>query len=589
MTVYRDDLPTGSTLRVTLRLLGEHPWRTVVVVGLSLLSGLAEGVSIVSLLPMLGVAGGAEVETLPEIAETVETALRAFGLELTVPVLLGVIAIGMVVKAVLKILALWQAGAATAQVAADLRLRLIQRLMEVRWGYFVRLPSGQITNAISSEAERSSRVFLGAINLISTGIQLLVYVGIAVLVSWQVALVALMSGALMVWALSGLVRSSRRAGEQQTTLLKSLISRLTDTLYAIKPLKAMGREDSMTPLFEEETRDINVAQRREAATKAALGSFHEPIITLFVCLLIYVLLVLRGVPFSEILFMAFVLYRTVLNVGVAQKYYQGIGIAQSALVSLRHAIERAAESAEDLTTGIAPPSLEKGIRFEDVSFAYDKQPVLEGFDAFLPAKQVTAVVGPSGVGKTTMADLVAVLYEPDAGSIYVDDVPLADIDIREWRRRIGYVPQDSVLFHDTIVSNLWLSEGEPDYVAAEEALRAAEAWDFVSELPDGLETIVGEHGLRLSGGQRQRLAVARALLHGPELLILDEATTALDPDTEREILSTVAGLRDRITILAISHQPAVMDIADNVIRLSVESAPVMTATKGRDLRARRPN
>ncbi len=179
---------------------------------------------------------------------------------------------------------------------------------------------------------------------------------------------------------------------------------------------------------------------------------------------------------------------------------------------------------------------------------------------------ITALVGPSGVGKSTTIDLLVGLYRPQVGRILVDGVDLSEVDLQRWRRMLGYVPQEVTLFHDTIFKNvsLW-AEGvtEEDVIAA---LRAAGAWEFVEELPDGVHQIVGERGHRLSGGQRQRISIARALLHKPRLLILDEATTGLDPETEAEICQQIQQLCQEhgLTVLAISHQPAWRRVADRV-------------------------
>lgn len=559
--------PPDRTWRLMSRVLRQYPWRTVIVSSLAVFSGLAEGVSVVALLPMLGLASDVNVEAMPGFAETVDGLLGAVGLEPTIGSLLLIIVSGMAAKAILKVLALWQAGAASAEVSADLRLSLIDALMRAKWGYFVRQPSGAMSNAISSEAQRASVVFLHAVHMIAAFVQVLIYVALAVLVSWQVAVLSLVAGAVMMAALAILVRASRHAGEEQTKVLKSLISRLNDVLYAIKPLKAMGRENSVRPMLEEETRDINTAQRREVFNKAALGSFQEPIITGFVAVLIYVMLVVQGTPFSEIIFIAFILYRTVNNVGVLQRHFQNAAIMQSALSSITLAINGARSHVETLGGVVDPLLLEQEIRFENVSFSYGDEPILQNMNDHLPAGKITAIVGPSGIGKTTIADLLVGLYEPVDGTIFIDEVPLADIDIVAWRHRIGYVPQDSVLFHDTVLQNVWLSIGDADENRVETALREADAWEFVSSLPEGVHTVIGEHGLRLSGGQRQRLAIARAMVHDPELLVLDEATTALDPQTETGILETIANLPDSVTVLAISHQSGVLDIADHVIDL----------------------
>jgi ATP-binding cassette subfamily C protein len=184
-----------------------------------------------------------------------------------------------------------------------------------------------------------------------------------------------------------------------------------------------------------------------------------------------------------------------------------------------------------------------------------------------PVGSFTTIVGPSGVGKTTVVDLVTGLLRPQQGEIWIDDFPLAKIDLKKWRQMIGYVPQETLLLHDSIFVNVTLGDEEPREEDVENALRAAGAWEFVSIQSHGMHTVVGERGHKLSGGQRQRIAIARALVHKPSLLILDEATTALDPASETAICETLQKLAGEITILAISHQPALMKVADHVYRL----------------------
>jgi ATP-binding cassette subfamily C protein len=191
---------------------------------------------------------------------------------------------------------------------------------------------------------------------------------------------------------------------------------------------------------------------------------------------------------------------------------------------------------------------------------------------------VTAVIGASGAGKTTLVDLILGLHQPTGGQILIDGQPISAIDIMKWRMMVGYVPQELLLYHDSIMANVTL--GEPSFTRedVERALKQAGAWGFVSALSDGIDHIVGERGGLLSGGQRQRIAMARALIHRPQLLILDEATSALDPATEAEIVRNVHELsrQSGITVLSISHQPAWMTVADKVIR--VQDGTVSEAT-----------
>ncbi len=210
----------------------------------------------------------------------------------------------------------------------------------------------------------------------------------------------------------------------------------------------------------------------------------------------------------------------------------------------------------------------RDIRLENVSFGYDEKPILRSVSMTVPARSITAVVGPSGAGKTTFADLIIGFYPVTDGRILIDGVPLDEIDMTNWRRQIGYVPQELVLFHDSILANISLGDKAIGEREAREALETAGARQFIEQLPNGLNTVVGERGSKLSGGQRQRIALARALAAKPRLLIMDEVTSALDPETEREICENIrTNLAGEVTILAITHRPAFLDIADHVYRV----------------------
>jgi ATP-binding cassette subfamily C protein len=203
-----------------------------------------------------------------------------------------------------------------------------------------------------------------------------------------------------------------------------------------------------------------------------------------------------------------------------------------------------------------------------VAFAYDAhQPVLRELCLQIPAGKLTTLIGASGSGKTTIIDLVTGLLRPQSGSVRLDGMSLSDLDLKAWRRMIGYVPQETLLLHASILENITLGDPELSEDDAVQALKSADALNFVDRMQEGIHSTVGERGAKLSGGQRQRIMIARALVHRPSLLILDEATSALDPDSEAAIGETMRHLRGRLTILAISHQTALVNAADCVYRL----------------------
>jgi ATP-binding cassette subfamily C protein len=219
-------------------------------------------------------------------------------------------------------------------------------------------------------------------------------------------------------------------------------------------------------------------------------------------------------------------------------------------------LQRQCEEAAELKTQTGEKfEMHRGIRFEKVSFGYDRgTPVVKNIDLAIRAGQTTAIVGPSGAGKSTIADLVMGLIVPNEGHILVDGIELNSDRMKAWRNQIGYVPQDTFLFHDTLRSNLLWAKPDAKEEEIVQSLRFAASEEFVSGLSKGLDTILGDRGILLSGGERQRLALARALLRKPSLLILDEATSSLDSENEKRIQSAIEKLYGQMTILVISHR-----------------------------------
>ena len=543
-----------------------YPARTAVMLVCLLLAGVAEGIGVSSLLPLIGLAGGSGGAAPSGLTAVVSGALQRIGLAPTPSALLTLLAAGMIVRAALLLLANKQVGYAVAHIATDLRLALIRALLRSRWQYYVHQPIGIFANAVAAEARRASEAYLRATTLLALLIQAAVYSAVALLVSWPATLVALAVTAAIMAALHRLVQAGRRAGTRQTEASQSLLRQLTDALQSVKPLKAMAREGRIGPLLERETRRLDRALRREVLSREAIQALQEPLVIAFLAVGLYASQTRLALPLSTVVVLAVVCARTAALLGQAQKELQRMAACESAFWSLRATIDQA-EGAREQHSGARVPTLQRAIALHEVDFAYDGPPVLRDASLVLPAGALTAIIGPSGAGKTTVADLVIGLIHPQAGAVLIDGVPLPAHDARRWRALIGYVPQETFLLHDSVRLNVTL--GDPDLSPAdvEAALRAAGAWDFARALPEGIDTLVGERGLRLSGGQRQRIALARALIRRPRLLILDEATAALDRSVEAEVCATLRQLRGAMTILAICHQGPLIDLADHLWRV----------------------
>jgi len=557
---------TSGSFQMIMHFMRSYPWRSTMMLGCLLLAGLSDGIGIATLLPFLNLAvGGNDFGGTP-LGRVIAEALAIAGLEPSLVLLLGLIVVGILLKSCFTFFAMQQFGYTVAYVVTNLRLALIRSLLKARWDYFISHPVGVFTNAISTEAIRLSDGYRYACLIIAETIQVLFYLAIVVFISWEVTLVSLLVGSAIILIWFPLIKMSRRAGLGQTNSFQSLIVRLTELLNGIKPIKAMGRENHLGPFLEVESNSLKKALQQQVLSTEVVKTLQEPLIVLSMAIGIFLVLRYWSVPMTDLLVMAFLFHRSVFLMGKLQKQFQLMAVNESAFWSFRNTLQEV-KAAREIISGEASPQMNRGVTFRNVSFSYGQKEILQNISFKIPFGKFTVITGLSGAGKTTVADLLTGLIRPDSGEILVDEVPLNAIDLRMWRQTIGYVPQEMFLFHESVLDNITLGDETITDKDVEEALRKADALDFVSVLPEGMNSIVGERGAKISGGQRQRIALARALVGHPKLLVLDEVTTALDPQTEAAVCSTMLKLRGEMAILAISHQPAIMESADLVYHI----------------------
>ena len=555
-------------MRTLLTYIMVFPRRSIIVLIALLIAGVAEGLSLTALLPLLSIAVGESGDSKDSgIGKFMEKGLQDIGIDPTLDTILIIIVGGMFFKGIVLLLANRQVGYTVAHVATALRLDLIEALLASRWQYYLRQPVGSLANSIASEAYRAANGFEHSVNVLALAIQVLVYAIVALFISWEATLASLVIGLFLLIALNRLVSATRRAGTKQTHLLRYLLTYLSDVLSSVKSLKAMARDNVADAILREQTQQLEKATRREVMNRAALTALQEPILAALTASGLYIALVVWELSLPEVMLMVFLLTRILGLLNKTQRRHQQLAAQESAYWALRKAAEEARAAAER-TTGTLEPTLQQGISLQHVKFDYGQKNIFRDLTIDIPINSFTAVMGSSGVGKSTLLDLLCGLTEPQSGEVQIDGISLHDLNLRQWRHMIGYVSQDTVLLHDTVMNNILVGEPALTPDDAVRALKQAGAWDFVSALPEGLQTIVGERGGLLSGGQRQRIAIARALAHNPSFLILDEPTSALDPESERIICETLQHLSKNLTIIAVSHQPAVINAADRVFILS---------------------
>jgi ATP-binding cassette subfamily C protein len=570
-----DEAFSSSALGNAFRVLKKHGlWRQIPLSLALVLAGFIEGIGVTTLVPILRVIDSGNPAPASKLDQFIFGFLDFIHLPHTLGALIVVFAACMLVRAVISQRTARYVGYMTAEIATELRNEVLDRVLQARWSYFTVNPIGRFTMAVGVDANWGAYVYRASLNVLAAIIRALIYCAIGLLIDWRAALIAIALGLSLGLINRYFTRAGRRAGRNQQLAMRGLISDFGDVITGFKPLKAMWRHEPLIKGLAKETKLIRRAMYDLVVYQQFANALPDMLINVAMAGAAYVCYRFLGLDLGAMLVSGIIVLRLMINVSTVQRAIQDTASAESFYWSLQATINEAREAAETFS-GHASPTLKDACRFDRVTFSYGVKPVLKEVSLEIPAGRITTLIGESGSGKTTIADLLLGLFLVDSGQITLDGTSLAEIDLLQWRSMVGYVPQEVLLFNGTVFDNVALGDPSISEEDVKAALEDAGALAFVNELPEGIRAPVGERGTMLSGGQRQRIALARALVLHPTLLILDEATSALDPETEAEICQTVRRQAGKLTVLAITHQPAWVTIADRVYRVvdgAVETA-----------------
>jgi subfamily B ATP-binding cassette protein MsbA len=458
-------------------------------------------------------------------------------------------------------------------VTRDLRQSVYAHIVHLPLGFFQRTKTGQILTRVIVDTAETRLVITQIVTSSLQNLTLVIsYFVFLFLISWQMTLMAFVVVPVLGVALGPLLKKLRKGNRKKGTQQGEMTSVVQETISGIRLVKSFGAEPVEIARFRDASdRYAKIAIRLTRIAQLA-APVTEVIGTTVATILLWLgareVLVDRSMSGADLI--AFLLYALRMLQPIKQ-LSQLPTTAQSSLAAAERifeVIDAASESQTDTGT-ITQARFEREIRFENVSFAYETQPVLSNVSFVAKKGDVVALVGPSGAGKSTLVDLIPRFYPVKAGRITIDGVDTAHFTLPALRGLTGIVSQDTVLFNDTVRNNIaYGSEKTYSDEEVEAAARAANAHQFITELPDGYATMLGERGTRLSGGQRQRLAIARALLRDPPILILDEATSALDTESERLVQEAVDRLLEGRTVFVIAHRLSTVVHADQILVLS---------------------
>lgn len=554
-----------KTLRKFLRILTHlMPSKFILALGLMVSLGFTEGVSLLLLVPLLQLVGlDAQQGSLGGIAEFVSSLLKIVGLRPTLIAVLGFYVFIIVVHSLLK---RWETSVSLSleyEFVVRLREKLYRAIANTNWLFFARSRVSDFTHALTIEMERIGAAAYYLLSLLATSIVALVYILMAVKLSALMTGLVFFCGIGLLFLLKNKTKIAHETGEGLSEAMSGLYSSISEHLNGMKTAKSYGAEERHVEIFREVAEQIRHMYSHAVQNQAEVNYWFNIGSVIILSIILFLSVRVLSIPTAGLLLLLFLFARVMPKLSMIQQNFQSL---INMLPSFSRVIElqnHCDEASETDTKQYEKTDIVNAVKFSKVSFSYNgTSPVIRDFDLFIQTGQTIAMVGPSGAGKTTVADLLMGLIQPDEGSILLDGKEFSAKNMKSWREQIGYVPQDTFLFHDTLRANLLWAKPDASEDEMNHALELAAAMEFASGLPKGIETNLGDRGVLISGGERQRIALARALLRKPSLLILDEATSSLDSENEKRIQSAIENLHGQMIILLISHRLSTIRGAD---------------------------
>lgn len=544
--------------------------RLYLVFALTAAAAVTEAFGITLILPLIEAAGAGDggLDRGGTAVKILYGILELIGIEESVVGILIFIGLIFIGKGLLKFVEGGYASYLRAQLLKEIKGKMFNAYRFMDYRYYADNNTGHFINVINGQINNFIRTFDTFTRFLTMIIITASYLSIAFILAWNFALMAIAVGFVLLFLFRYLNKYvqdlSRKTSKEESILNKFLVQ----TIQSFKYLSSTNQMQHLKGGVMDSIKKLAYYMFRQGAASAFTQAIREPVSVIFLLSVIIVQVVVFDSPIAPI-FVALLLFHRGMQhmIGIQddwQKTMEKIG-ALEMVVNEFEVLKHNREKSGDKKIG----KLTQGIELEDVDFRYDNsdENILKSVNIEIPINKMIAFVGESGAGKSTLIDTLTLLLKPQSGNIYIDGIDSSEIEVGSWRSQIGYVSQETVVFDDTVANNicLWKGDYENDPEVRErvqEAARRAYADVFIQEMADGYQTVVGDRGVRLSGGQRQRLFIARELFKNPNLLILDEATSSLDTESERYIQKSIDALKGSITVVIIAHRLSTIKNSD---------------------------
>lgn len=459
-------------------------------------------------------------------------------------------------------------------VVRDMRMKIYDKILSLPIGYFSQERKGDIIARMSGDVQEIENSITGVLDMfIKNPILIIGYFAAMLIISWQLTLFTIVFAPLMLWLMGAIGRKLKEQSLEAQALWSDTMSHVDETLGGLRVIKAFLAEKKMGRRFLKIIESMRIKNSRVATRQASAHPVSECLGTFMIAVVLWfggTLILKDNAPIDAPTFIFFmvVLYSIIAPIKDLSKAAYSIPKGMASMERINKILD-STNPIKDAPDAVEIDGLEKGISFKDVSFRYPdgSRDVLKDINLDLEKGKTIALVGSSGAGKSTLADLIPRFYDITEGSITLDGKDIRDIKIASLRGLMGNVNQDPILFNDTIFNNIAFGVENATKEQVIAAAKIANAHDFIMEKEEGYDTNIGDRGVKLSGGQRQRISIARAVLKNPPILILDEATAALDTESERAVQEALERLMSHRTTLAIAHRLSTVKNADEIIVL----------------------
>lgn len=561
----RQGNPVAALRELLSDVIRVSPRNTAVGVTLLFVLTLTEGASLLLLGPILEQVVVIEENPLPRAEGWLSAALGWVGASVSLgPVLSLFVAIAGV-RALVQHASIRALVAVREEVVESYRSRLYRAIASAEWRFLVTRAPSHFVHALTGEINRVGQVVSSLNDLAVAALVSVVYLGLALRVAPILTILVLVCSVVLALAVRGEFEYARQLGEQGAAERRHLHQTISEQLASLKTARVYGAVGRHLAEVERLSRAALALGNTSAQADSRFQQSLEFGSTALLGVMLYAASTVFEIQPALLLVLMFVFARLMPRIIQIYRIVRALRMILPIVADVQARLRECHEAAEAPVSPARQVAFQSGIRFEDVSFSYLRRgdrAAVSGLDLVIAAGRTTAIVGASGSGKSTVADLLTGLLTPSGGRIYIDDQVLTADGLASWRAQIGFVPQDTFLFHDTVRANLAWARTTASEGDLWEALRQAAADQFVADLPAGLDTVIGERGVLLSGGERQRLAIARALLRRPSLLVLDEATSSLDVEHESRIQDAIDALHHRLTLVIITHRLTTIRHAD---------------------------